>query len=228
MFVRFRFGQQSFQYCYRNLAKWLGMPYFAWRNTIASNEHEVQNVKIDTRQLEDVMIAAVSAAATKAQKRVLLFQDELGTQTQLKQQKQPKQLKQAKQTKSSQRVMSSFSTFSTPITYVLVLSFLLASAFILRQLWKFSKRGSAILLLAFVSLVSQTVLNSFHELQTQQAVASHLNAPPASPALTTLPASAAANVSLYSQFLVQYSSVTGACSRDLQFLSFNFLHGVAC
>jgi hypothetical protein len=205
------------------------MPYFAWRNTIASNEHEVQNVKIDTRQLEDVMIAAVSAAATKAQKRVLLFQDELGTQTQLKQQKQPKQLKQAKQAaKPSQRVMSSLSTFSTPITSVLALSFLLASAFIFRQVWKFSKRGSAIILLAFVSILSQTVLNSFHELQMQQAVASHLNAPLASPASTTLPASAAANVSLYSQFLVHYSSVTGACSLDLQFLSFNFFHGVAC
>lgn len=215
MFVRFRFGQQAFQYCYRNLAKWLGMPYFAWRNTIASNEHEVQNVKIDIRQLEDVMIAAVAAAATKAQKRVLLFQDELRPQTQLK------QLKQAKW-KPRQRVESSFSTFSTPITSVLVLSFLLVSALILRQFWKFSKRGGAILLLAFVSLLSQTVLNSFHELQTQQAAASRLNAPPAKPASMTLPASAAANVSLYGQFLLHYSSVAGAYSRNLQFLSLIF------
>ena len=219
MFVRFRFGQQAFQYGYRNLAKWLGMPYFAWRNTIASNEHEVQNVKIDIRQLEDVMIAAVAAAATKAQKRVLLFQDKLGNQTQFNQRKLLKRLNYTRPCR--ERLVRSFLPFSVPATPVLLLLFLAASVLIIRQFCKFSKRGSAILLLAFVSLMIQTVVNSFHELQSQQA-ARLLATASAKPVSITLPASAAADVSLslYSQFQLRYSSVTGACCCVIQFLSF--------
>lgn len=235
MFARFRFKIQSFQYCYRNLAKWLGMTYFAWRNTVAGNEHEVQNVKIDTRQLEDVMIAAVAAAGTKAQKRVLLFQDKLGNQTQFNQRKLLKRLNYTRPCR--QRLVPSFSLFSVPATPVLLLFFLAASVLTIRQFCKFSKRGSAILLLAFVSLMSQTVVNRFHELPTQQAarllatqqtattqqaVTSNSTAAPAKPVSITLPASAAADVSLslYSQFQLRYSSVTGACCCVIQFLSF--------
>jgi hypothetical protein len=221
LFLRFRFGSQSFQYCYRNLAKWLGFSYFAWRNTIAGNEEDVQNVKVNADQLEPVLIAALAAATSKAQSRSLFLQYGLGQQRahEIKNISYG-QFQSSNNSKSRQFSVKSSSSFPTTIsgiTAALTLAFFLVTAIAFQFFCKLSKRGMFILLLASVSLMTQIALNGVHQLQLQQPSSKSLNIVDTKPVLI-VESESTQNVSLYSQFLLYYASKTGAFVKWLHCL----------
>jgi hypothetical protein len=209
---RFRFGSQSFQYCYRNLAKWLGLSYFSWRNTNANDEQDVQNVKVNIQQLERVMIAALAAAASKAQKRALLSQyspDQL-VDTGVKSNYSEVVESSAFPGPRPARFKSS-SVLRTSTVAGLAAAVLLVLAVILRTVCKLSKRILFFLLLVTMTLTTQAAVNFYHQQHTQQTATKTANVPDGRSILVVTPTATTERASLYEQFLVQYSSMTGAC-----------------
>jgi hypothetical protein len=199
------------------MAKWLGFSYFAWRNTDASSEEEVQNVKVNIDQFGQVMIAALAAAATKAQARYLLATAattharvfpvpvEIGVEN------KDNTLTLNDATPRQVYVPSSSCRMVTAAVSLLV--FLTIFAAILRTICKFGCRRMLFLLLAFIALMTQIIVIDIHQLQQPLPVSKKLNPQDAKPVRAANAASATNTSSLLTQFLLRYSNVTGACSH---------------
>ena len=199
------------------MAKWLGFSYFAWRNTDASSEEEVQNVKVNIDQFGQVMIAALAAAATKAQARYLLATAatthtrvfpvpvEIGVEN------KDNTLKLNDATPRQVSVPSSSCRMVTAAVSLLV--FVTIFAAVLRTICKFGCRRMLFLLLAFIALMTQIIVIDIHQLQRPLPVTKKLNPQDAKPVRAATAASATNTSSLLTQFLHRYSNVTGACSH---------------
>ena len=219
---RFRSGTQSFLYCYRNLAKWLGVPYYAWRNTdTGSEDSALQNVNVNLEQLLPVVTAALAAAATKAQARALG-----GHAAVFHQREKPFELRNdAAASRRFEPVAATSSSESYRISAaaaLLLLLLLIASA----ALSKFCRVGckrTLFCLLAFAALLAQVAVIDFHDFyhnKLQQPAATKSASPDVrrSPPVNLAAAVAVGQTSpsedtpssLYAQFLRRYSSVTGA------------------
>jgi hypothetical protein len=172
---RFRSGTQSFLYCYRNLAKWMGLPYFAWRNTNSNEEDQaLQNVKVDVEQVGHVVTAALAAAASKAQARFLQSRADFGEEPVVQNQnnlfKNSSELFELQIAKLGQRqprpAAHSLSSYRIVATAVILMLLLTVSAAILRKFCKCSCRRVSALLLTLVcaAVTAQIMLIDSHRI----------------------------------------------------------------
>jgi hypothetical protein len=198
------------------MAKWLGSSYFAWRNTNQNSEEGVQNVKVNIEQFRQTITAALAVAATKAQARYLQarsLQFQFGIGEQLGVESSNKTRKQENVVPRQVVVYSSFRIF---VAAVFPLIFMAIAAAILRFFCKFSRRSIAIIsffMLASISLMTQMMFVDFFQLQQPKPAAEKLNTPEANPVQAAILSSATNTNSLLAQFLLRYSSITGACCR---------------
>ena len=198
------------------MAKWLGSSYFAWRNTNENSEEGVQNVKVNIEQFGQTMTAALAAAATKAQARYLQarsLQFQFRTGELLGIESRNKTRKLINVLPRQVVVYTSFRIFAAA---VFPLVFMTIAAAILRKFCKCGRRSTAIIsffLLASISLMTQMRVIDFFQLQQPQPAAEKLNTPEAKPIQAANLSSATNTNSLFAQFLLRYSSITGACCR---------------
>ena len=226
---RFRSGKQSFLYCYRNLAKWLGVPYFAWRNTdTGSEEQELQNLKVNIEQFGHVMTAALAAATSKAQARYL--GSRAGTEQELE--------IRTRELQSAERSIEKFhvnldaahehhmpalkasrspswpSIFNAAVKAVFVFILLVLLTILAVSLQKYCRcscrRMSAALFgLLCVAVTVQIIVIDAHQLQKPKLTANKLNPPEPGAGTATDPSNVMHTNSLYAQFLRRYTAATG-------------------
>jgi hypothetical protein len=208
---RFRFGSQSFQYCYRNLAKWLGFSYFAWRNTNAANEKDVQNVNVNVEQLEHVLVAALAAASTKAQKRSLTSRYGSSAKAPSRNlhdiEKAPAvdvasfAIQRATSLQDSQQLPAKATwSYRSAIPVAIALMILLVAVIMIGKRFKFSRRR-----ILFILLVVLPVTMHFAVATKSSAI--HTKSPGFKAPIVA--ASSSSTSSLYGQFVDRYSSITG-------------------
>jgi hypothetical protein len=213
---RFRFGSQSFQYCYRNLAKWLGFSYFAWRNTNAANEKDVQNVDVNVEQLEHVLVAALAAASTKAQKRSLTSRYGSSAKAPRRNlhaiEKAPTVdaasvvIERATSLQHSQRLATKSAwSYRSVIPVALALMILLVAVIIIGKRFKFSRTR-----IFFILLVGLPM--TMHFTMTSKSSAIYAKPPGfQAPIVAAFSKnfSSSSTSSLYGKFVDRYSSITG-------------------